>query len=311
LPIPELQPNYVIIRNEVIGINYIDTYHRSGVYPGLSFPYTLGRDGAGQIVQLSKEAESLFKVGDRVTYFAPNSYGQYVAVPSSRVVRLPDSISYDQATAAMVQGLTGHYLVNDSYNVQKGDTVLIHACAGGMGLTLIQMCKLKGANIIGTCSSASKAALAASYGLDPNNIVIYCSPEFPNELKFVDQVKKLTNGKGCHVVFDSIGKNTIDTSLECLRPLGTLVSFGNSSGKVPPFDIYKLAKGSYKLTRPVLDHHVATREALQQRADAVFEMINNGSYKIEIGGRYKLSEAVTAHKDLEQRKTTGKLVLIP
>jgi len=285
------------------GVNYIDTYHRSGLYPQ-QLPFGLGLEGAGRIAALGEDVTG-FEVGDRVAWSAsPGSYAAQAVVPASGAVRVPDGVDDETAAATLLQGLTAHYLVASTYPVKVGDTVLVHAAAGGVGLVLVQLAKARGARVIATVSTAEKEALAREAGAD--EVIRY------TELDFAPEVRRLTDGVGVHAVYDGVGKDTFDGSLASLRPRGVLVLFGASSGPVPPVDPQRLnAAGSVYLTRPSLGAHIATREELEWRADELFAAIADGSLKIRIGGRYPLDQARQAHEDLEGRRTTGKLLLLP
>ncbi|MBV8601270.1 MAG: quinone oxidoreductase, partial [Candidatus Eremiobacteraeota bacterium] len=287
--------------------NFIDVYYRTGLYKKET-PFTAGQEGAG-VIEAAGDGTDLgkygLKLGDRVTfvYFA-GTYAEYCVVPVDKLVPVPEGISDLNACVAMVQGMTAQYLSHDTYPIGRGETVLIHAAAGGVGQLLVQMAKMRGAIVIGTVGSAEKAALARADGAD--HTVDYNTQEFDVE------VKRLTAGIGVPVVYDSVGKATFEKSLNSLRPRGYLVLYGQSSGTVPPFDLGQLAaKGSLYVTRPTLVSYTLTRQELLERANAVFGMMLSGAVKIRGGGVYKLSEAARAHRDLEARKTTGKLILTP
>jgi NADPH2:quinone reductase len=267
-------------------------------------PFVDGQEGAGKVTEVGSEVKSL-KVGDRVAYTGVlGSYAEYAAVPADRLVKIPDKISEQQAAAAMLQGMTAHYLVYSTYPLKKGETVLVHAAAGGVGLLLVQMARNIGARVIGTAGSEEKAKLAREAGAD--DVIVYTQQDFEAE------TRRLTDGKGVHVVYDGVGKTTFDKDLNVMRPRGYVVLFGGASGAVPPFDPMRLTqKGSLFLTRPSLMHYIATREELEQRATDVLNMIANGKLKLRIEHVYKLEQAQQAHRDLEGRKTTGKLLLIP
>jgi NADPH2:quinone reductase len=303
LPVPTPKPNEVILKISAAGVNFIDVYLREGRY-STPLPFVNGQEAAGIVTDVGSEAKGL-RPGDRVAYTSIlGSYAEYVAVPHNRVVRVPDGITDQQGAAAMLQGLTAHYLVHSTYALKKGETTLIHAAAGGVGLLLVQLAKHLGARVIGTVGSEEKAKLAREAGAD--EIILYDRQDFEAE------TKRLTDGKGVHVIYDGVGKSTFDKDLNILRPRGYLVLFGASSGPVPPFDPVKLSqKGSLFLTRPSLGHYIASDEELQQRATAVLEMIAGGKLKLRIEHIYKLKDAQQAHRDLEDRKTTGKLLLIP
>ena len=303
LPVPTPKPNEALVKITAIGVNFIDVYFREGRYPA-PLPFIDGQEAAGMVTALGSEVKSL-KVGDRVAYTAvQGSYAEYAAVPADRLVKVPDGVDDRQAAAAMLQGMTAHYLVHSTYPLKKGETALIHAAAGGVGLLLVQMAKDLGVRVIGTAGSPEKAKLAKEAGADET--ILY------NEQDFEAETKRLTEGKGVHVVYDGVGKSTFDKDLNVLRPRGYLVLFGGASGPVPPFDPIKLSqKGSLFLTRPSLLHYILTRQELEWRAGDVFNMIRSGKLKLRIQHIYKLEDAAQAHRDLEARKTTGKVLLIP
>jgi NADPH2:quinone reductase len=306
LPTPTPGPGEALIRIEASGINFIDIYLREGRYPA-KLPYVLGQEAAGTIVALGEQGPkpSALKVGDRVVWcHIPGTYAQLAVAPITTLVLIPDAISAQQAAAAMLQGLTAHYLSHSTYPIQSGDEVLIHAGAGGVGLLLTQMAKSLGARVFTTVSSDEKAELSRAAGAD--EVILYTQEDF------VAKIKTLVTGPGLHAVYDSVGKSTFDKSLEVLRPRGTMVLFGGSSGAVPPFDLIKLSTlGSLYLTRPSLKDYIATRADLESRATAVLNSVANGSLKLRIEHIYPLADAAHAHRDLESRKTTGKLLLIP
>jgi len=303
LPVPDPKPNEAIVEIKVAGVNFIDVYFREGRYPA-PLPFINGQEAAGVAVSVGTEVTKL-KAGDRVAYTGVlGSYAQYAAVPADRLVEVPEAIDFPQAAAAMLQGMTAHYLSHGSYEIKRGETALVHAAAGGVGLLLVQMCKLLGARVIGTAGSEEKAALARAAGAD--EVIIYTTQDFEAE------TKRLTDGKGVHVVYDGVGKTTFQKDLNVLRPRGYLVLFGGASGAVPPFDLLELTRhGSLFVTRPSLQHYVATREELEQRSDDLFRMIGRGDLKLRIHQSYGLAEVEQAHRDLEGRRTTGKLLLIP
>lgn len=303
IPAPNPKPNEAVVKVSAAGVNFIDVYIREGRYPS-PLPFIMGQEASGIVSEVGAEVKS-FKPGDRVAYTGiPGAYAEYAAVPADRLVLLPSGITEQQAAAAMLQGMTAHYLVHDSYPLKKGETALIHAAAGGVGLLLVQMAKNIGARVIGTTSTEEKAKLAREAGAD--EVILYAQQDFEAE------TKRLTDGKGVHVIYDGVGKTTFDKDLNVLRPRGYLVLFGASSGAVPPFDLAKLAqKGSLFITRPTLVHYMATHEELQKRATDVLTMIATGKVKLRIEHIYPLREAQQAHRDLEARKTTGKLLLIP
>src|SRR6266849_1430422 len=302
LPAPSPKPNEALVKISAAGINYIDVQFREGRYP-IAFPFICGLEASGTVSEIGSDVKD-FKPGDRVAYTGiTGSYAEYAAIPADRLVRVPAGITFEQAAAAMLQGMTAHYLVNSTYPLKKGETALIHAAAGGVGLLLVQMAKNIGARVIGTVGSPDKAKLAREAGAD--EVINYTQQDFETE------TKRLTDGKGVHAVYDGVGQSTFEKDLNVLRPRGYLVLFGASSGPVAPVDPVKLLqKGSLFLTRPTLAHHIATREELEQRATDVLNMISNGRLKLRIAHVYKLHEAQQAHRDLEGRKTTGKLLLI-
>ncbi len=303
IPVPKPKPNEVVVKIAAAGVNFIDVYFREGRYP-VNPPFILGQEAAGVVSEVGSDVKD-FKAGDRVAYTGiTGAYAEYQAVPADRLVRVPAGMTDHQAAAAMLQGMTAHYLVNSTYPLKKGETALIHAAAGGVGLLLVQMAKNIGARVIATVSTEEKAKLAREAGAD--EIIFY------NKQDFDIETKRLTDGKGVHVIYDGVGKTTFDQDLNCLRPRGYLALFGASSGPVPLFDLGKLAvKGSLFITRPTLVHHIASHEELQQRAGDVMNMIASGKLKLRIEHLYPLKDAQQAHRDLEGRKTTGKLLLIP
>ncbi len=303
LPVPKPKPNEAVVKIAAAGVNFIDVYFREGRYPS-PLPFVDGQEGAGTVTEVGSEVKSL-KPGDRVAYTGIlGSYAEYAAVLADRLVKIPEKITEQQAAAAMLQGMTAHYLIYASYPLKKGETALIHAAAGGMGLLLVQMAKNIGARVIGTVSSEEKARLAREAGAD--DVIIYTQQDFEEE------TRRLTDGKGVHVVYDGVGKTTFEKDLNIMRPRGYVVLFGGASGPVPPFDPMKLTqKGSLFLTRPSLMHYIITREELEQRATDVLNMIASGKVKLRLQHKYPLDQAQQAHRDLEARKTTGKLLLIP
>jgi NADPH2:quinone reductase len=297
-------PEEVLLRHEAVGLNYIDIYHRSGLYPLPSLPAIPGMEGGG-IVEAIGDSVTEVSVGDRVAYagLPPGAYAEVRIIPAHRLVKLPDSISTRQGAAMMLQGMTARYLLHGCYQVKTGDTILIQAAAGGVGLIVCQWAKHLGATVIGTVGSQEKAELAKTHGCH--------YPILYREEDFVSRVKEITQGKGVDVVYDSVGQTTFMKSLDCLRPLGMMVSFGQSSGSIPPFDLGILgAKGSLFLTRPSLMVYTAKREDLLAHARDLFEVVEKGAVKIEIRQTYPLAEAAQAHRDLESRKTTGSSILI-
>jgi NADPH2:quinone reductase len=298
-------PGEALVRHEAVGLNYIDVYHRSGLYPLPSLPGIPGMEGAG-IVEGIGEVVSEVKVGDRIAYagLPPGAYAETRIMPADRLVQLPEAISTRQGAAMMLQGMTARYLLRGCYDVKSGDTVLIHAAAGGVGLIVCQWAKHLGATVIGTVGSPEKAELARTNGCD--------HPILYQEEDFVARVKEITQGRGVDVVYESIGQLTFMQSLDCLRPLGMMVSFGQASGPIPPLDISVLAaKGSLFLTRPSLMAYTAQREDLLAHARDLFDVVEKGVVKIEIHQTYPLAEAAQAHRDLEGRRTTASSLLIP
>lgn len=303
IPVPEPGAGEARVKIEAIGLNYVDVYQRAGLYQ-LKLPFTLGMEGAGIVDAVGRDVSEV-KVGDRVAYsMVPGAYAEYAVVPSSRLVPLPKNIDSRSAAATMLQGKTAHYLTHSTYPLKTGDTALVHAAAGGVGLLLVQIAKRRGATIFGTVSTEEKARLAREAGAD--DIILYTQTDFAAE------IKRLTNGRGVNVVYDSVGQSTFDKSLDCLRPRGYMVLFGQSSGPVPPFNLGTLAtKGSLFVTRPTLAHYAITREELLQRANDLFNWIASGQLKLRIDKTFPLAEAAEAHRQLEGRKTTGKVLLVP
>jgi NADPH2:quinone reductase len=298
-------PGQLRIRHAVIGLNYIDVYHRTGLYPLPSLPWTLGMEGAGQVEAIG-EGVTEFKVGDRIAYASPpvGAYAETRLIPADRVVTLPETIDDQTAAAMMLQGMTAQYLLRRTYRVQPGDVILLHAAAGGVGLIASQWARQLGALVIGTVGNDEKAELARAHGC--HHVIVY------SRENFVERVREITNGQGVAVVYDSVGKETFIGSLDCLRPLGMMVSFGNASGPVPPFEPGILAaKGSLFMTRPTLMTYTAKREDLVASATELFEVVAIGAVKIEVRQTYPLAETAQAHRDLEARKTTGSTVLLP
>jgi NADPH2:quinone reductase len=292
-----------LIHIEASGVNFIDTYFREGRYPA-KLPFTLGQEAAGTVVATGAEVTSV-KAGDRVAWCGiPGTYAEFAVAPSERLVPIPESVSAEQAAAAILQGMTAHYLAHSAYPIQSGDEVLIHAGAGGTGLLLTQMAKARGARVFTTVSTEEKAKLSRAAGAD--EVILYTHQDFAAE------VKRLTDGRGLPVVYDSVGKSTFEQSLTCLRPRGLMVLFGGASGAVPPFDLIRLSTmGSLYITRPTLKDYVATRSDLMTRAADVLNGVAAGTLKLRLEHTYPLVDAAQAHRDLESRKTTGKLLLIP
>jgi len=301
IAVPEPGPGAVRVKIEAAGLNFIDIYQRSGLYK-VPLPYTPGMEAAG-IVDAVAEDVTDFRPGDRVAYgFSPGSYAQYAIVPANKLAPLPDAVSFKQAAALMLQGMTAHYLVTDTFAVKPGHTILIHAAAGATGQLVVQMAKLRGARVIATASSEAKLQIARAAGAD--EAVLYDN--------FDSDVKRLTGGRGVDVVYDSVGKDTFDRSLNCLRLRGTLALFGQASGPVPPIDLQVLnTKGSLFVTRPSLGHYLATREEMLGRANAVFAWVAEGKVKPAIDRELPLAQAAEAHLALNSRGTTGKVLLIP
>lgn len=291
------------IRHTAIGVNFIDTYQRSGLYP-MPLPAVAGNEGAGVVEAVGQGVANL-RPGDRVAY--TNQVGSYCEVrlvQADRMVKIPEGISDEQAASMMLKGMTVQYLIHRTYAVKPGDTVLWHAAAGGVGLIACQWLKALGVTTIGTVGSDEKAELAKAHGCA--HVIVYTRENF------VERVKEITGGKGVPVVYDSVGKTTWEGSLECLRPRGLMVSFGNASGAVPPVNIGSLApKGSLYVTRPTLVTYIASRAELEETSASLFDAVKSGKVKIETTGRYKLADAAQAHRDLEGRKTTGSIVLLP
>jgi len=291
------------VRIHACGLNYIDTYFRSGLYPPPAVPFVLGNEGAGEVTAVGPGVTD-FKVGDRVAWVMIGSYAAERLLPADRAVKLPANISYEQAAAMMLKGMTAQYLLRRTHKVQKGENVLIHAAAGGVGLIACQWANHLGANVIGTVGSKQKAELAKAHGC--HHVILY------NEEDFVARVKEITKGELCAVVYDGVGKATFPGSLDCLRPLGLFVSFGNASGPIEAFNLGILSqKGSLYVTRPTLVTHTAKHEDLLATANDLFSVVASGAVKIAVNQKYALKDAVKAHRDLEGRKTTGASVLTP
>ena len=303
IPVPKPKPNEAIVKIATAGVNFIDVYLREGRYKA-PLPFVNGQEAAGVVTEIGSEVKTV-KPSDRVAYAgALGAYAEYAAVPADRLVPIPKGVNDRDAAAAMLQGMTAHYLLYDTFPLKSGQTALVHAAAGGVGLLLVQMAHNIGARVIGTVSTEEKAKLAREAGAD--EIILYTKSDFETE------TKRLTGGKGVDVVYDSVGKTTFEKGLNILRPRGMMVLYGGSSGAVPPFDLIQLsAKGSLFVTRPKLGDYVITREELLSRAEAVLGMIAAGKLKLRAEHIYKLEDAAQAHRDLEGRKTTGKLLLIP
>jgi NADPH2:quinone reductase len=300
-PVP--QTGEVLVRHAAMGVNYIDTYHRAGAYP-VPMPSGLGCEAAGTVESVGSGVNG-FAPGDRVAYAVPTpgSYAQMRALPADRLVRIPDAISLDTAASMMLKGLTAQFLFHRTYAVRAGDTVLLHAAAGGVGLIACQWLNALGATVIGTVGSDEKAALAREHGC--HHTIVYTRENF------VDRVNEITGGKGVPVVYDSVGKDTFDGSVQCLRQRGMMVLFGASSGAVAQVSVAALQKGSHFFTRPGLFHYIASRDDLESGASALFDMVGKGRIRIDVSGRYPLADAAQSHRDLAARRTTGSLLLLP
>ena len=302
--LPDLQPNEARVRHEAVGLNFIDIYHRSGLYP-LPLPSGIGMEGAG-VVEAVGSAVTELKPGDRVAYAGgpAGAYAEVRNMPVAPLVKLPDAIDFRTGAAMMLQGMTAQYLLRRTYKVQAGDTILIHAAAGGVGLLVCQWARALGATVIGTVSSDEKAALAKAHGCD--HPIVYTRENF------VERVKAITGGAGVPVVYDSIGKDTFQGSLDCLRPMGLMVTFGNASGPVPPVDTLELSRrGSLFLTRPTLFTYIAKRQDLLDISADLFDVVVAGKVKVEVNQTYALKDAARAQEDLAARRTTGSTVLLP
>ncbi|MEN9477066.1 MAG: hypothetical protein RLZZ300_1207 [Pseudomonadota bacterium] len=302
--LPAPAPGEATVRHHAVGLNYIDTYHRTGLYP-LPLPSGIGLEGAG-VVEAVGEGVTEVKVGDRVAYAGGpiGAYAEVRNIPAHRLLILPDSIGFDTGAAMMLQGLTAAYLLRKTYRVQPGDAVLIHAAAGGVGLIACQWAKALGATVIGTVGSPAKAELARAHGCD--HVINYASENF------TQRVRDITNGEGVAVVYDGVGKDTFTGSLDSLRPMGMMVSYGNASGPVPPVDLILLSqKGSLFITRPTLMTYTAQRADLLELGRELFDRVASGQLRIEVNQRYALRDAAQAHRDLEARKTTGSTILLP
>jgi len=301
LPNPKPKPNEAIVQLKASGVDFIDVYFREGRYPA-PLPFVDGQEAAGIVTEVGSEVSDV-KVGDRVSYTGVlGSYAEYAAVPAARLVHIPDDVSFELAASVMLQGMTAHYLLNSTYKLKSGETALIHAAAGGVGLLLVQLAKRAGARVIATAGSPDKTELARAAGAD--ECINY------NEQDFEVETRRLTDGQGVHVVYDGVGKATFDKDLNVLRPRGYLVLFGGSSGAVPPFDLIKLSqKGSLYITRPTLLNYISTREDLEWRSKEILDLVGSGELNVRIHHSYQLADAAQAHHDLEGRKTSGKLLL--
>src|ERR671916_1213907 len=301
LEVPEPGEGEARVRLAASGVNFIDVYRRTGTYPG-DLPFILGMEGAGEVEAVGEGVEEV-SPGDYVAFAGvPGAYAEYVVAPVDKLVPVNVTLVEARVAAAvMLQGMTAHYLTHSTFPLQEGHTVLLHAAAGGVGLLLVQMAKMRGATVIGTAGSEEKAQLAKGAGAD--EVIVY------TEQDFVEETRRITGGEGVDVVYDSVGKSTFDNSLDCLRPRGYMVLFGASSGPVPPFDIQTLnRKGSLFLTRPALARYTATREELLWRGQSILSWVGNNTLEVHIGGTYSLSDAAQAHRDLQGRRTTGKLL---
>jgi NADPH2:quinone reductase len=301
IPTPKPAAGQVLVKIEAAGVNFIDTYLREGRYPA-ELPFIPGQEAAGTITELGAEVSD-FAIGDRVAWCGTRgTYADYACAPAKDLLKIPEGMTTEQAAAVLLQGLTAHYLAYDTHAIRPGETVLIHAGAGGVGLLLTQIAKHLGARVLTTVSTEQKAELSRGAGAD--KVILYTLESF------VDEVKRQTNGEGLPVVYDSVGKTTFEDSLKCLRPRGLLALYGASSGAVPPFDLIRLSTaGSLYVTRPTLVHYILTRTELERRAADIFGWVASGDLHVRIGARYKLEDAVQAHRDLEGRKTTGKVLL--
>jgi NADPH2:quinone reductase len=303
LPTPTPGPKQALVRIAAIGVNFIDIYFRSGLYKA-DPPIALGSEAAGTVEAIGPDVTDV-ALGDRVAYaMVRGAYAEYAVVPAAQLVKIPDSVDFNSAAAAMLQGMTAHYLTHSTYPLRRGDICLVHAAAGGAGRLIAQMAKARGARVLGTVSTEEKAIAARDAGVD--EAIIYTATDFEVE------VKRLTDGRGVHAVYDSVGKTTFEKSLASLRPRGMLVLFGQSSGPVSPIDPQILnTRGSVFLTRPSLAHHILDREELLWRAEEVLNAIASSALKLRIDRTYPLADAATAHRDLESRQTIGKLLLVP
>jgi NADPH2:quinone reductase len=300
VPTPVPGPGEALVRIAASGVNFIDVYFRIGLYKA-DLPITLGSEAAGTVEAVGQGVTEVAP-GERVAYaMVRGSYAEYAVVPATRLVKIPDSLDFSHAAAAMLQGMTAHYLTHSTWPLKSGDTCLVHAAAGGAGGLTVQMAKMLGARVFGTVSTGEKARIAREHGAD--EAILYTQQDFEAE------VKRLTGGRGVDVVYDSVGKTTFDKSLNCLRPRGLLALFGQSSGPVPPFEPGLLAKGSLFFTRPTLAHYAVTREELDWRAGDVLAWVASGQLKLRIDRTYPLADAASAHRDLEGRHTAGKLLL--
>ena len=303
LPVPQTKPNEVVVKIAACGVNFIDTYQREGRYK-VPLPFVPGQEAAGVVSSVGPGVTSV-KSGDHVAWTGvQGTYAEYAVAPADRLVSIPHGVSDQQAAAVLLQGMTAHYLLYDTFPLRRGQTALIHAAAGGVGALLVQMAHNLGARVIATVSTEQKATLARQAGAD--EVILYSQVDFETE------TKRLTHNKGVDVVYDGVGKTTFEKGLNVLRPRGYMVLFGGASGAVPPFDLIQLStKGSLFVTRPTLWHYIASTEELRARSSAVFQMMEESKLELRIAHVYKLADALQAHRDLEGRKTTGKLLLLP
>jgi len=303
-PAPVAGKGEAVVKIAAAGLNFVDIYYRSGLYKAPQLPFIPGQEAAGTVASIG-EGVSEVKPGDRVAYaMTQGSYAEFAVVPAWKLVQLPDNVDFKLGAAIMLQGMTAHYLTHSTFNLKRGQTAVVHAGAGGVGLLLIQIAKKLGATVFTTVGNEAKAELARGAGAD--QVIIYSKQDFETE------VKRLTGARGVDVVYDSVGASTFEKSLNCLRPRGYLVYYGHSSGPVPPFDpAILVAKGSLFLTRPSLAHYAATREEVLSRANDLFRWVGNGELKVRIGHMFRLSEARKAHDELAGRRTTGKVLLLP
>ncbi|KAK7723096.1 NADPH:quinone reductase [Botryosphaeria dothidea] len=304
LPVPQPKAGEVLVKNDFIGINYIDTYFRTGLYPAPSFPYILGREASGSVVATGSGGElNGLKTGDRIVWMGTGAYAEYTAIPTSHATKVPEGIASDIAAAALLQGLTALTLIREAHPVKKGDWVLVHAAAGGVGLWLCQLLKAVGARTIGTASTTEKIELAKKNGAEV--LINYTKDDV------VEKVKEVTGGQGVAAVFDGVGKATFDISLESVARKGSMISFGNASGAVPPFTIARLTGKNAKLLRPTLFNYITLREEFDHYTKELFQFIEKDGIDVRIHEVYPLADIARAHQDLEGRKTTGKLLLKP
>jgi len=308
LPTPSPAAGQVLVKNNLVGINYIDTYFRSGLYPAPAFPLTLGREAAGTVVALPASGDTYgLQQGDRVAYLSTGAYAQYTAAPAMHTCKLPEGVSDEKAAASLLQGLTALTLIREAHAVQKGDWVLVHAAAGGVGLWLCQLLKAVGARAIGTASTSEKRELARKAGAEV--VLEYAADMEGGDKAFVAKVKDLTGGEGVVAVLDGVGKATFDVSLECVARKGSMISFGNASGAVPPLTIARLSAKNVKLLRPTLFNYIATREEFEKLSTELWDIVGGEGFDVKVHKIYDLKDVAQAHLDLEGRKTTGKLLL--